>query len=149
MLESSRFGFEHLLLSLQVMSSSLGSHGLQHTRPRCRSPSLSLEVCSGESGMISHHLILCNPLLFMQEDINKLFIFFLPPTHALSHLYVLLARNIAKGFPLSRKCLAMSPGQFFTCILTASLHHSDHPLTQVDFKLSANSLSLTIHHKLL
>ena len=51
----------------------------EHTRWRCRSPSLSL-VCSGKSVMISHHLILCNSLLLMQEDINKLLIFFfLPP----------------------------------------------------------------------
>ena len=54
-------GFSLLLLfSCQVMSDSLRSHGLQHSRLPCPSPSLG--VCpraSVESEMPFNHLILC------------------------------------------------------------------------------------------
>ena len=52
-----------LLFSCSVLSKSLRSHGLQHTRLPC--PSLSLGVClnSCPSAMLSNHHILCCLLL--------------------------------------------------------------------------------------
>ena len=51
--------------SLQsVMSDSLWPYGLQHARPPCPSPTLSLfKLMSIMSVMQSNHLILCHPLL--------------------------------------------------------------------------------------
>ena len=46
------------------MSNSLRSHGLQHARLPCPSPTRSLlKLMSIESVMPSNHLILCHPLL--------------------------------------------------------------------------------------
>ena len=46
------------------MSDSLQSHGRQHARPTCPSPTQSLLILmSIESVMPSNHLILCHPLL--------------------------------------------------------------------------------------
>ena len=50
-----------------VVSDSLRTHGLQHTRPPCPSPNSrsSLKLMSVESVMPSNHLILCRPLLLL------------------------------------------------------------------------------------
>ena len=46
------------------MSDSLQPHGLQHARPSCPSPTLSLlKLMSIELVILSNHLILCHPLL--------------------------------------------------------------------------------------
>ena len=58
-------------LSCSVVSNSLQSHGLQHARPPCPSPTPGvysqslLKLMSIESVMPSNHLILCHPLLFL------------------------------------------------------------------------------------
>ena len=50
--------------SCSVLSNSLQPHGLQHARPPCPSPILSLlKLTSIESVTPSNHLILCHPLL--------------------------------------------------------------------------------------
>ena len=52
-------------------------HGLLHTRLLC--PALSLRVCSNfisvESGMLSNHLILCCPLLFLPSVFPSIRVF--------------------------------------------------------------------------
>ena len=50
-------------LSVSVMSDSLRSHELQHTRPPCPSTPSPPKPMSIESVMPSSHLILCHPLL--------------------------------------------------------------------------------------
>ena len=55
-----------LLFSCSFMSDSVRSHGLQHARPPCPSPSLSLlKLTSIKLVMPSNHLILCRPLLLL------------------------------------------------------------------------------------
>ena len=52
--------------SCSVVSDSLRSHGLQHARLSCPSPSLELaQLISIKSVMPSTHLILCRPLLLL------------------------------------------------------------------------------------
>ena len=51
--------------SHSVVSNSLWSHGLQHARPPCPSPTPKL--MSIESVMPSNQLILCHPLLFLSS----------------------------------------------------------------------------------
>ena len=60
--------------SRSVMSNSLRPHGLQHSRPPCPSQSL-LKLMSIESGMPSHHLILCHPLLFLPSIFPSIWVF--------------------------------------------------------------------------
>ena len=66
-----------LLFSCSVMSDSLQSHGLQHTRLPC--PSLSPGVCSKfmsiESVMPPNHLILCCPLLLSPSILPSIRVF--------------------------------------------------------------------------
>ena len=58
--------------SHSVMSDSLQSHGLQHTRLPCPSP--SPKVCSN-SCPLSHHLILCCPLLLLPSIFPSIGVF--------------------------------------------------------------------------
>ena len=67
-----------LVFSCSVMSNSLRSHGLQHTRLPC--PSLSPEVCSikfmsTESLMPSNHLVFCRPLLLLPSIFPSIKVF--------------------------------------------------------------------------
>ena len=67
-----------LVFSRSVMSDSLLSHGLQHTRLPC--PSLSPEVCSikfmsTESLMPSNHLVFCRPLLLLPSIFPSIKVF--------------------------------------------------------------------------
>ena len=55
--------YSELLFCLAVVSDSLWSHGLQHSRLPCPSPPPGL--MSIESVMPSNHLILCHPLLLL------------------------------------------------------------------------------------
>ena len=57
----------HIQFNGSVMSNSLQSHGLQHTRPPCPQQVLELlKIMSIESVMPSNHLILCCcPLLLL------------------------------------------------------------------------------------
>ena len=59
-----------------VVSNSLQTHGLQHTRLPCpsRTPSL-LKLMSIESVMPSNHLILCRPLLFLPSIFPSIRVF--------------------------------------------------------------------------
>ena len=58
--------FSSVQFSHSVVSDSLQSHGLQHTRLPCPRPSWSLlKLMSIESVMPSNHLILCRPLLLL------------------------------------------------------------------------------------
>ena len=52
-------GFSSVLFSCSVVSDSLRSHGLQHTRLPCPSPTPRAYSKSIESVMSSNHLILC------------------------------------------------------------------------------------------
>ena len=56
--QDSQYGKDKLLFSCSVLSNSLQSHGLQHARLPCPSPSSG--VCP--SLCPSNHLILCHPL---------------------------------------------------------------------------------------
>ena len=67
-----RLGCTSLLFSGQVMSNSLQSHRLQHTRLPC--PSLSF--MSIESVMPSNHLILCCHLLLLPSILPRTKVFF-------------------------------------------------------------------------
>ena len=60
-----------LLFSLLVMSNSLQSRGLQHTRLSCSSP--SPRVCSNSCP--SNHLILCCPLLLLPSIFPSIRVF--------------------------------------------------------------------------
>ena len=57
--------------SPSVVSDSLQSHGLQHARPPCPSPTVKslLKLMSIESVMPSNHLILCRPLSFCLQSL--------------------------------------------------------------------------------
>ena len=55
------------------ISDSLWSHGLQHTRPLCRSPTLKLT--SIESVKPYNHLILCHPLLLLPSIFPSIRVF--------------------------------------------------------------------------
>ena len=59
-----------LLFSCSVVSDSLPSHGLQHTRLPCPSPSpgVLLKLIFTELMMPSNHLILCRPLLLCLQS---------------------------------------------------------------------------------
>ena len=58
------------------MSDSLPSHGLQHARPPCPSPTPSLlKLRPIESVMPSNHLILCRPLLLLPSIIPSIRVF--------------------------------------------------------------------------
>ena len=58
--------FSSVQFSRSVVSDSFRPHGLQHARPPCPSPTLSLpKLMSIESVMPSNHLILCCPLLLL------------------------------------------------------------------------------------
>ena len=60
------------------MSDSLRPHGLQHTRPPCPftiSQSL-LKLMSIESAMLSNHLVLCCPLLFLPSIFPSIRLFY-------------------------------------------------------------------------
>ena len=56
-----------LLFGCLVMSDSLQSHGLQHARLPCSSPSPGalLKLMSTEVVTASNHLVLCHPLLLL------------------------------------------------------------------------------------
>ena len=65
-----------LLFSRSVESDSLQSHGLQHVRPPCPSPSHG--ACSNmsiELVMPSNHLILCRPLLLLPSIFPSIRVF--------------------------------------------------------------------------
>ena len=66
-----------MLFSCSVMSNSLQSHGLQHSR--IPGPSLSpqsfLNFMSIDSMMLSNHLILCHPLLFLPSIFPNITLF--------------------------------------------------------------------------
>ena len=65
-----------MLFSCQVISDSLLPHGLQHARPTCLSPSLSLpKFTSTESVTPSSHLILHHPL-FLPSVFSSIRAFF-------------------------------------------------------------------------
>ena len=58
--------FSSVQFSCSVMSDSLQSHELEHTRPPCPSPTPGdHSLMSIESVMPSSHLILCRPLLLL------------------------------------------------------------------------------------
>ena len=58
------------------MSDSLWTHGLQHTRPPCASPTPSLlKFMCIESVMPSNHLILCCPLLHLPSIFPSMRVF--------------------------------------------------------------------------
>ena len=63
--------------SCSVVSDSLWSHGLQHTRLPCPSPTprVYLKLMSIESVMPSTHLILCHPLLFLPSFFPSIRVF--------------------------------------------------------------------------
>ena len=64
------------LFSCSVMSDSLQSHGLQHTRLPCPYISWSLlKLMSIESVMPSNHLILCHPLLLLPSVFPSIKVF--------------------------------------------------------------------------
>ena len=56
-------------------SDSLRSHGLQHTRPPCPSPTSLLKLMSSELVMASNHLILCCPLLLLPSIFPSIRVF--------------------------------------------------------------------------
>ena len=66
-----------LLFSHRVMSDSLRSHGLQHARLPCPSPSPGVcsDSCPVESVMLSNHLILCHPLLLLPSIFSSTTVF--------------------------------------------------------------------------
>ena len=68
---------KHLRLqfSRSVMSDSLLSHGLQHTRPPCPSPIPKLKLMAIESVMPSNHLILCHSLLLPPSIFPRIRVF--------------------------------------------------------------------------
>ena len=97
-----------LLFHRSVVSNSLQTHGLQHTRLLC--PSACLRVClnsSIESVMPSNHLILCHPLLLLPSifpsirtiSMSQLFISGSQNIGASASAWVLLVNN-QSGFPL-------------------------------------------------
>ena len=62
--------------SRSVVSDSLRPHGLQHARPPCPSPTLSLlQLMSIELVMLSNHLILCRPLLLLPSIFPSIRVF--------------------------------------------------------------------------
>ena len=62
--------------SCSVVSNSLRSHGLQHARLSCPSPSLELaQLISIKSVMPSTHLILCRPLLLLPSIFLRIRVF--------------------------------------------------------------------------
>ena len=66
-----------LLFGCLVVSDSLQSHGLQHTRLPCSSPSPGalLKLMSIESVMPSNHLVLCHPLLLLPSIFPSIRVF--------------------------------------------------------------------------
>ena len=69
--------FSSVQFSHSVMSDSLQSHGLQHTRPPCPSPTPEVypKPMSIESVMPSNHLILCHPLLLLPSVFPSIKVF--------------------------------------------------------------------------
>ena len=62
--------------SCSVVSNSLRSHGLQHARLSCPSPSLEIaQLISIKSVMPSTHLILCRPLLLLPSIFLRIRVF--------------------------------------------------------------------------
>ena len=62
--------------SCSVVSDSLQSHGLQHTRLLCPSPTPGACLClSIKSVMPSNHLILCHPLLLLPSIFPSIRVF--------------------------------------------------------------------------
>ena len=100
--------FNFVVFSHSVVSTSLQTHGLQHTRLPC--PSACLRVCLNstiESVMPSNHLILCHPLLLLPSlfpsirtiSMSQLFISRSQNIGASASAWVLLVNN-QSGFPL-------------------------------------------------
>ena len=72
-----KFFYLLLLFSCSVVSNSLQSHGLQHTRLPCPSSSPSLlKLVSIESVMPSSHLALCHPPLLLPAIFPSIRVFF-------------------------------------------------------------------------
>ena len=68
--------FSSVQFSHSVVSAYLWSHGRQHSRPPCPSPTLSLlKLMSIESMMPSNHLILCCPLLIPPSIFPRIRVF--------------------------------------------------------------------------
>ena len=70
--------FSSVHLSCSVMSDSLQSHELQHTRQASLSITISrssLKLMSIESVMPSNHLILCHPLLLLPPILPSIRVF--------------------------------------------------------------------------
>ena len=67
-----------LIISVQfsrsIVSNSLRSHRLQHSRPPCPSSAV-LQLMSIELVMPSNHLILCHPLLFLPSIFPSIRVF--------------------------------------------------------------------------
>ena len=69
--------FSSVQLSHSVISDSLQSHGLQHARLPCPSPTpRACSIMSIESVMPSNHLILCHPLLLPPLIFSSIRVFF-------------------------------------------------------------------------
>ena len=64
-----------LLFSLKVVSDSMQTHGLQHTRLPCPFSWSLLKLMSIESVMPSNHLILCCPLLLLSSIFPRIRVF--------------------------------------------------------------------------
>ena len=64
-------------VKFSVMSNSLQSYGLRHTRLPCPSPSprVCSNLCPWESVIPSNHLILCHPLLLLPSIFPRIRVF--------------------------------------------------------------------------
>ena len=71
------FQFSLVQFSHSVLSASLRSHGLQHSRPPCPSPTpgASSNSMSIELVIPSNHLILCHPLLLPPSIFSSIRVF--------------------------------------------------------------------------
>ena len=77
-LDKSNLLFRFQQFSCLVVSNSLQSHELQHTRPPCPSPTpraCSNQSVSTESVMPLSHLILCHPLLLLPSIFPSIKVF--------------------------------------------------------------------------
>ena len=70
------FKFSSVQFSHSVVSNSLQPHEPQHARPPCPSPTPGVYPNSStESVMLSNHLILCRPLLFLSSIFPSIRVF--------------------------------------------------------------------------
>ena len=69
--------WEQLLFSCQIMSNSLWSHGLQHTRLLCPSPASGVcsDSCLLSQWCLYNSLILCHPLLLLPSIVPSIRVF--------------------------------------------------------------------------